>query len=166
MRSLANPVPLLLFAGLALLPVAGCAVGPDFKKPAAAGCQRLYGRSRCRRHRARADVAGGEAQSFAKGADIAADWWTLFHSRPLNDLIAQSLANNPDLKAAQAALRWRSENALAQRGVFYPKLAAGFSATRHQDPPGALAPVPSTNAFQYNLFTPQLSISYMPDVSA
>ena len=50
------------------------------------------------------DVAGGEAQRFAKGADIAADWWTLFHSKPLNELIAQALANNHDLKAAQAAL--------------------------------------------------------------
>jgi NodT family efflux transporter outer membrane factor (OMF) lipoprotein len=41
---------------------------------------------------------------------------------------------------------------------------AGATATREQDPSGALAPVPSNNAFLYNLFTPQLSISYTPDV--
>ena len=43
-------------------------------------------------------------------------------------------------------------------------VAAGFSATRQQDPSGALAPVPSNNAFLYNLFTPQVSVSYVPDV--
>ena len=52
----------------------------------------------------------------------------------------------------------------AQRGAYYPKLSAGFAASREQDPPGALAPVPSNNAFLYNLFTPQLNISYVPDV--
>ena len=56
-------------------------------------------------------VPGGEAQHFAKGADIAADWWTLFHSKPLNDLIEQALANNHDLKAAQAALLVAREHA-------------------------------------------------------
>ena len=51
----------------------------------------------------------------------------------------------------------------AQRGAFFPSLSAGFSAS-HQQQPATLAPVPSSNAFQYDLFTPQLSISYMPDV--
>jgi NodT family efflux transporter outer membrane factor (OMF) lipoprotein len=39
-----------------------------------------------------------------------------------------------------------------------------MSASRQQDPPGALAAVPSNNAFLYNLFTPQVSVSYVPDV--
>ena len=34
----------------------------------------------------------------------------------------------------------------------------------HYQQPGTLAPVPSNNAFQYSLFTPQLNVSYMPDV--
>ena len=163
MKSLANPVPLLLFAGLALLPVAGCAVGPDFEKPAAPQVSD-YTAQPLPAATAASAAPGGQAQNFAKGADIAADWWTLFHSRPLTDLIEQSLANNHDLKAAQAALTVARENALAGRGAFYPKLTAGFSATRQQDPPGALASVPSDGSFLYNLFTPQVSISYMPDV--
>ena len=66
-------------------------------------------------------LPGGEAQHFVKGADIAADWWTLFHSKPLNDLIAQALANNHDLKAAQAALLvGPGEHTAAQRGAFFP----------------------------------------------
>jgi NodT family efflux transporter outer membrane factor (OMF) lipoprotein len=147
--------------GLFLL--SGCAVGPDFQKPAPPAVD-AYTPRKPRTTVAAPAVAGGQAQSFASGADISGDWWTLFHSKPLNDLIEQALANNHDLKAAQAALTVAREAARAQRGVFYPNVTAGFSATRVQDPPGALAPVPSNNAFLYDLFTPQLSISYMPDV--
>jgi NodT family efflux transporter outer membrane factor (OMF) lipoprotein len=151
-----------LAAPLLLVCVAGCAVGPDFKKPAAPGVG-SYTPTPLTKTVATPDVAGGEAQQFQAGADIAADWWTLFHSAALNDLIEQSLKKNHDLKAAQAALTVARENALAQRGAYYPTITAGYSATR-QKQPGTLAPVPDSNAFQYSLFTPQLSISYSPDV--
>jgi NodT family efflux transporter outer membrane factor (OMF) lipoprotein len=143
--------------------LAGCAVGPDFEKPAAPDVY-SYTHARLTATVATANVAGGDAQHFAPGADISADWWTVFHSRPLDDLIAQSLAHNPDLKAAQAALTAARETALAGRGAYAPSVAAGFSASREQDPSAALAPVPATNGFLYDLFTPQVSISYAPDV--
>jgi NodT family efflux transporter outer membrane factor (OMF) lipoprotein len=148
---------------LAAVLLAGCAVGPDFRKPAAPEVTG-YTAQPPSTTVATADVAGGQAQRFVDGSDLPGDWWTLFHSRPLNALIEQSLARNHDLKAAQAALLVARENALAQRGAYSPSVTAGFAATREQDPPGALAPVPSNNAFLYNLFTPQLSISYAPDV--
>ena len=148
-------------AAMALLLVAGCAVGPDFKKPAAPDVSDYTASPLATT--AATNVAGGEAQSFAKGSDISADWWTLFHSKPLNDLIEQSLANNHDLKAAQAALSVAGENVLAQRGIYYPSVAGNVSATR-QKQSGALAPTPISNAFQYSLFTTQVSVSYVPDV--
>jgi NodT family efflux transporter outer membrane factor (OMF) lipoprotein len=43
-------------------------------------------------------------------------------------------------------------------------VSAGASITREKDPSGSLAPVPSNNAFLYTLVTPQLSVSYVPDV--
>jgi len=147
----------------ACLLLAGCAVGPDFKKPAAPDVSD-YTSHPLSSTASSANVVGGEAQRFNKGSDIPGDWWTLFHSRPLNALIEQSLASNHDLKAAQAALAVARENTLAGRGAYYPSVTAGFSASRQQDPPGALAPVPSNNAFLYNLFTPQVSVSYAPDV--
>jgi NodT family efflux transporter outer membrane factor (OMF) lipoprotein len=153
----------ILPAVLGCLLMAGCAVGPDFEKPAPPSVND-YTAQPLSATAATPDVAGGEAQSLVKGGDIPADWWTLFHSAPLNALIAESLAANHDLKAAQAALTVARENTRAQRGAYYPKLTAGVSAVREQDPPGALAPVPSNNAFLYNLFTPQVSISYMPDI--
>jgi len=149
-------------AALALLAVAGCAVGPDFKKPAAPEVSD-YTPAALSTTVTTANVSGGEAQRFARGSELAGDWWTLFHSRPLNDLIEQSLTNNPDLKAAQAALSVARENVLAQRGTYYPSVSAGFSASRQRQA-GTISPTPSSNAFQYNLFTPQVTVAYVPDV--
>jgi NodT family efflux transporter outer membrane factor (OMF) lipoprotein len=109
-------------------------------------------------------IPGGQEQRFISGAQIPAEWWTLFHSKELNTLIEQALAHNADLKAAQAALLVAHENTLSQRGAYLPKVAAGASITREKDPSGTLAPVPSNNAFLFTLVTPQLSISYTPDV--
>ena len=147
---------------LSSLLLASCAVGPDFKKPAAPDVSD-YVASPLSTTVATPEVVGGDAQRFVKAADVSGDWWTLFHSQVLNDLVAQSLKNNPDLEAAQATLRQAHENASAQKGAFYPQVTAGFAAS-HQEQPASLAPVPDNNSFQYNLFTPQLNISYVPDV--
>jgi NodT family efflux transporter outer membrane factor (OMF) lipoprotein len=149
-------------ATLACLLIAGCLVGPDFKKPAAPDVSDFTA-SPLSTTASVPNVAGGGAQRFARGSDIPGDWWTLFYSRPLNDLIELSLTNNHDLKAAQAALLAARENVLAQRGAYYPTVTAGFSASRQQQSQ-AIAPTPNSNVFQYSLFTPQLSISYVPDV--
>src|SRR6185312_9914774 len=148
-------------AGLVL--VTGCAVGPDFKKSDAPEVSD-YTAKPLPGATVSTDIEGGEAQRFEKGRDLAADWWTLFHSKPLSDLGEQAIANNHDLKAAEAALRAAQENTAAGKGAYWPKVTAGFSASRQKDPSGALAPVPSDNASLYNLFTPTLSVSYVPDV--
>jgi NodT family efflux transporter outer membrane factor (OMF) lipoprotein len=141
---------------------AGCAVGPDFKRPAAPGVSD-YTSQPLPDNVAAPGVPGGDAQHFKPGLDIAADWWTLFHSAPLNELIQRALTDNHDLKAAQAALSVARENVLAQRGVYYPNVAASFSASRGQQS-GQLAPTPESNVFLFNLFTPEVTVSYVPDV--
>jgi len=78
-------------------------------------------------------------------------------------LIERSLKANPDLKAAQAALRVARENVLAQRGFYYPTVTGGFSATRAKSA-NDLSPVTNTSALNYSLYTPQVSVSYVPDV--
>src|SRR5690348_2291776 len=156
-----RPLRVLPCAVLCLL--AGCAVGPNFEKPAPPTVSG-YTAQPLTQTSATSNFAGGEALRFDVGADLSGDWWTLFHSRQLDALIEQALANNHDLKAAQAALKVAHENTLAQRGSYFPSVSAGFTASREHDPGAALAPVPSNNAFLYNLYTPQLSISYTPDV--
>jgi NodT family efflux transporter outer membrane factor (OMF) lipoprotein len=153
---------LYVTAALALPLMAGCAVGPNFKKPAAPEVSD-YTAPALSTTVASANTSGGGAQRFAKGTDISGDWWTLFHSEALNDLIEHSLANNPDLKAAQAALLVARENVLAQRGAYFPSVTGNFSASRQRQS-GQIAPTPNSNAFLYNLFTPEVSVSYVPDV--
>ena len=151
-----------LFATLALLITAGCAVGPNFKRPAAPNVPG-YAPSLPSTTSSSPGFSGGEPQTFAQGRDIPGDWWTLFHSKPLNDLIERSLKNNPDLKSAQAALLVARENVLVQRGAYYPQVSGSFSATRAKTSE-EISPVPSFTSFQYSLFTPEVSVSYTPDV--
>jgi len=151
-----------LISALLVSALAGCAVGPDFKPPAAPNVSG-YTSGPLAATSDTPDVLGGGAQRFVAGADLSGDWWTLFRSPVLNDLIERALANNPDLKAAQAALLAARENVLAQRGAYFPSLDAEFAASRQRQP-GSLAPVPANNALLYSLFTPQLNISYVPDV--
>src|ERR1700679_2554927 len=161
-RRLAAPLTLTLTLTLTLLLLAACAVGPNFKRPAAPQVSDYTAHPQSSTV-ATADTAGGAAQRFAKGGDLAADWWTLFHSAALNALIDQSLERNPDLKAAQAALSVAREEVLAQRGVYYPSVVADFSATRQRQS-GQISPTLNSNVSLFNLFTPEVTVSYVPDV--
>jgi NodT family efflux transporter outer membrane factor (OMF) lipoprotein len=149
-------------AAFVLLLAGGCAVGPNFKKPAAPKVPG-YTPAAISTTSSTANVTGGEAQQLVDGRDIPAEWWTLFHSQPLNDLIERSLKANPDLKAAQAALIVARENVLAQRGAYYPSVTGGFSAT-HAKSSSNLSPVTDTSALNYSLYTPEVSVSFVPDV--
>jgi NodT family efflux transporter outer membrane factor (OMF) lipoprotein len=140
----------------------GCAVGPDFKKPDAPSVGQ-YTAAPLPAKVSGAPGTAGEEQRFVNGSDIAADWWTLFHSKPLDELIARAIHNNSDLKAAQAALRQANENVLAQKGAYFPTVVGSFAASRQRQP-ASLAPIPGNNALQFDLFTPQVSVSYTPDV--
>ena len=145
-----------------LLLIAGCVVGPNFKKPPAPDVggyttTPLSGTS------STAGIAGGEAQHFVRRIDIPGQWWALFHSQPLNDLIERSLRANHDIKAAQAALKVVRENVLAQKGAFYPSVSGTFSASRHKTSQ-EISPFTASGALYYSLYTPQVSVSYVPDV--
>ena len=132
-----------LIAISALLITVGCVVGPNYKRPAAPNVPG-YTPYSTHDHEQQSERPGGEAQTFAQGRDIPGDWWTLFHSKPLNDLIERSLKNNPDLKSAQAALLVARENVLAQRGAYYPQVSGSFSATRAKTS-NEISPVPNAS---------------------
>ena len=146
----------------ALLFATGCAVGPNFKRPAPPNVGG-YTPASVSTTSSTTNVAGGEAQHLIEGRDIPGEWWALFHSKPLNDLIERSLKGNPDLKAAQAALVVARENFLAQRGAYYPSAAGSFSASRAKTS-NVVSPATASGALNYSLYTPQVSVSFVPDV--
>ena len=145
----------------ALLLIGSCAVGPNFKKPPAPNVSG-YTPTPLSTTSSTVNAAGGQAQHF-HNIDIPGEWWALFHSKALNDLIERSLKANYDIKAAQAALKVARENVLAQKGAFYPSVTGSFSAGRHKTSQ-ELSPFTASGALYYNLYTPQVSVSYVPDV--
>jgi len=142
--------------------ISGCAVGPDFHRPQApAGAgytpQPLAPTSS-------ANVAGGEEQRFIDGMDIPKQWWALFESPQLNSLIEKSIKANPTIGAAKAALRQAHEYVAAQKGLFFPTIQAGGSASRQKDAVETLSPTLTSGQEFFSLYTAQLTVSYMPDV--
>lgn len=149
--------------------VAGCAlalaacVGPDFHRPAPPAvtsftAEPLHGPT------ASAAAAGGAAQRFLADGDVPRNWWVLFGSTELDALVEGALRANPDVQSAQAALRQALENTAAQRGSYFPSVQAGFDAQRQQNAVGVLAPTLTSGTALFNLYTPQVSVSYVPDI--
>ena len=145
-----------------LLFLAGCAVGPDFQKPAAPPVDR-YTPEPLATESVAAATTGGARQRFVTDLDIPAQWWTLFGSPALNSLVEQALRNNPNLQSAQAALRVAEENYLAQRGAYFPSVQASLAPTRQKIANDVSSPLDS-GASLFSLHTAQLSVAYAPDV--
>ena len=140
----------------------GCTVGPDFSPPAAPSAQSLTTQTPAPVDATSAVPEGG-TQSFAPGADIAEQWWTLFRSQALDSLIRQALENSPDLKSADAALRAAMEGVQAQIGAYYPSITGGANASRNQNA-GQLSPALSSPMLLFNLYQAQLGMSWSLDV--
>jgi NodT family efflux transporter outer membrane factor (OMF) lipoprotein len=140
---------------LAASVLASCAVGPNFKRPAPPDSPD-YGT-------ASAPIAG-TTQQWKPGQDIPADWWTVFQSPQLNELITAAMTGNPDVHAAEAALRQAHELYAAQRTTLWPTAQGSFNGTRSQFAPGTLTSPTVAPSPTYNLYTATLNVSYVPDV--
>lgn len=159
---ISQTAPLLAALMIVLTAVGGCAVGPQFELPAipkgASYVERQFPDATVS-----SPVLGGQAQRFNYGVDVAADWWKLFQSPVITQLVDRALANNPTIPAAEAALRSARETVAAQRAAFLPSLSLALSPTR-QKVATALAPPLTSGASVYSLHTAQLNIAYAVDV--
>ncbi len=154
-----------------------CAVGPNFQRPAPHVADGYAPTPAPAVTAAAPGYPGGDPEHFVMGRDIPFAWWKQFGSPKLDALVDKALANNPTLKAAQAALRQANELTAAQRGFFYPTITPDFQASRQQiagnlssNDPGLqgngsviLSPTPS-QPVTYNFYTAQVALSYAPDV--
>jgi len=140
----------------------GCAVGPDFH-PVAAPAVNGYTSEPLPAHTASADVIGGAPQTLQAGGDIPGQWWSLFHSAQLDRLIDEALKANPNLAAAQAALREAQENASAEQGYLYPSVTAGVTGIRERRL-GYKKGVPNLISSPFNLLNVGVNVSYTLDV--
>ena len=147
----------LLLVGVGL----SACVGPNFHRPAPPPVDRYT--AEALRPQTEPGPTGA-AQRFLADADVPRDWWVLFGSPQIDALVDQALRANPDVSSAQAALRQALENTAAQRGSYFPSVQGTFDANRNRDAVGVLAPNLSSGTPVYSLFTPQVSVSFVPDI--
>ncbi len=140
----------------------GCAVGPDFKRPTPV-VPKAYIAKQPTTLKATAGTAFGETQRLDIHKDIPAQWWALFHSKPLNELVITSFKHNPNIDAAKAELHAALETVYAQQGSLLPFLGLGFSPTKQQVAK-ILTSILASNKYIYSLYTGHLFVSYTPDV--
>lgn len=144
--------------------LASCAVGPVYHKPAPPAVRSYTATPLARTIPRARSLAGSvaDAQTLELGATVKPGWWESFGSPVLDQLVAQALAHNPDLAAAQATLQAAQFELKAARGVFYPQVALGLGGERTRTTGAAAGG--NFGPQLYNLYTGQVSVSYYPDV--
>src|SRR5580692_1788403 len=140
--------------------MAGCAAGPNFKKPAPPAND-AYTAERMPSQTVATAVSGGEAQQFKFGNDLPGQWWTLFGSKQLDALVEAAMTSYPDIEAQQAALREARDNVRAQQGLFVPQVQAQFNQERAKISGASIAP--GFPGYVTNLYQANVNVSYTFD---
>jgi NodT family efflux transporter outer membrane factor (OMF) lipoprotein len=138
--------------------LSGCAVGPEFRAPPPPEVTSLSPTPV-----SLAGRGGVEQQAYVQGLDIPRRWWELFHCDPLNTVVARAIDRNPDLAAAQAALRIANANTQAARGGYYPQVGASIGSSSQKPNVAQTQPI-GTGTSPYTIATGQLSVSFVLDV--
>ncbi len=142
--------------------LAGCSpVGPNYRPPEPPQVTR-FTESPLAAQTAGADVAAGGAQRYAPGGEVPADWWELFRSEALGNLVRMAIAENPTLDAARAALVQARENLTAAYSVLYPGVDVS-AGVRRQRSSGASFGLPNVPANLFTLYNASVNVSYAID---
>ena len=139
--------------------LASCTVGPDFHAPPEPSLKAYTLDDAV----GLPSPTGGESgQHFAVGEKIAQNWWTLFHSASLDDIIREAVANNRTLTAARATLAQSREAVVQARGATYPQLNLDASAARQQVNLSAQGFDAPASAFNLYSLGPRVSFALDP----
>ena len=138
----------VLLPALAPLLLAGCAVGPDYVRPAQALPERF--------REAQQDwVPAQPADQAPRG-----HWWEAFGDAQLNALETQAQAANEDVRAAEAHYRQASASSEQARAGLFPTLGASASLTRSANASGTT----SQHLPPGTVDLASLSASWVPDL--
>ena len=132
---------------LAAVLLAGCAIGPDYKRPVVAEPPTFRGQ------------AIAEAASFAD-----APWWDAFQDPGLQALIGEALRQNYDVAIAAARVQEARAQLRVARSDLYPSLNYGVGVSYSKVGPGIQGqpggPVPNANDF----YSATMSASWEIDI--
>ena len=150
----------ILALGLTAL-VSACASGPDFKQPAAP-TDTAYASAGAAPTIPSVHGAGVD-QHFAPGAKIAAEWWSLYRSSALDEVLRQAIAGNRNLAAATASLRQAHEAVLVAASGYYPHVDFNASALRERNNFKAVG-ITVFPPKEFNVYTLGPTVSYSVDL--
>jgi multidrug efflux system outer membrane protein len=127
----------LLAAALLPLMLAGCAVGPNYKRPPLTVPEQTRGQ-----------VGPAEAASLADSA-----WWDIFSDETLRGLIDEALANGYDVRIAAARVEEARANAGIARSPFYPQIQyqGQWSRARQSGAAFGISSIPPASLYDVNL---------------
>jgi len=136
-----------------VLSLGGCGVGPNFTRPTAPSAAR-YTRDTPRGEDA---TASDTAQHIALGREIEGNWWALFRSDAIDQLVTQAVEHNRSLAASKATLAQAQELALAQAGSRYPQVDLTAGVGRQQYGRELVGNFPNAAPFTYFAVGPTVS---------
>lgn len=154
--------PLHTATGLlcALLLLAGCATGPDFKPPAAPR-DSSYGNPTL--PLLPSATATGVVQRVAEGVPVESRWWQAFGSPTLDALVEEGLRASPTLEAAESTLRQARHIYEARAGsTQYPQANANLSGGRKSVNNAAMGQPDGEKTF--NLYSASVNVRYDLDL--
>ncbi|HUW54234.1 MAG TPA: efflux transporter outer membrane subunit [Rhodanobacter sp.] len=158
-----TPRPRYLCGAMLVALLAGCAAGPDFKRPAAPAVSAYTAAPLPAQTASSATDLGGE-QHFIRGASAGEQWWRKLGSPKLDALIEQAFLASPTLSSAQATLRQAQETYASQAGsTLYPQVDAGLGAQRQRLNPAAQGQQGSSREF--NLYNANVGVHYQLDLA-
>ena len=141
-------------AGMSMLALAACAVGPNYRKPPVQIPNDFKEGAEWRR-----------AEANPSGA-LSSTWWRSYQDDTLNGLIEDSLKANQSIVAAEAAYRLARATVDANVANLYPTIGAGFSVSRSGYGAGASTTGPKIVGTKVvgNEFVADLSLSWELDL--
>lgn len=109
--------------------LSACMVGPDFEKPAAPASQHYDVQAE---HQLAGTGGPAGAQHVDLDKKVDGDWWSVFGSTKLDQVMRQAIDGNLDLEAADATIAQANEAVAAANGGLLPQADFGAQAARQR----------------------------------
>jgi len=143
--------------------LAGCAVGPNFQRPAGPEVS-TYTPTPVPAYTAAAPTAAGDSQRFVAGGAVEPRWWRQLGPPGLHALIDRALQASPTLAAARATLRQAEEVYAARAGsTRYPQVDADLGGQRQRFNPNTSGQ--AGEAREFSLYHAGVAVRYTFDAA-